>query len=114
MSGISLLNGSGLASNYSVPASAETTADITTVPLVSPIDSPVVTPPNAVAGATDYLAMFFEKFQTAVQVSEPSTLIVNRESEREFGSGSRGLGDKDRDKLRAKDNIVLEGETCKP
>jgi hypothetical protein len=103
VSGISLLNGTGLASNYSVPISADAFADITAVPVVA-----------AVAGATDYLAEFFEKFQVTVQNGEPSSFIANRESAREADSDSGGMDDKRRNKLRAKDNIVLEGETCKP
>jgi hypothetical protein len=67
-----------------------------------------------VAGATDYLAVFFEKFQVTVQNGEPSSFIANRESAREADSDSGDMDDKRRNKLRAKDNIVLEGETCKP
>ena len=110
VSGISLVNDTGLASNYSVPISADAFADITAVPVVAP----VVVEPLALDGATDYLAMFFEKFQIAAQNNEPSNLMANRESAGEAGSGSGSLDDKKRDKLRAKDNIVLEGETCKP
>jgi hypothetical protein len=122
VSGISLLNGTGLASNYSVPISADAFADITAVPVVAPVPdpdtnpggSPVVVAPPAVAGATDYLAVFFEKFQVTVQNGEPSSFIANRESAREADSDSGDMDDKRRNKLRAKDNIVLEGETCKP
>jgi filamentous hemagglutinin family protein len=105
VSGISLVDGSGLASNYTVVGSATTLASITGAsgaapPVVPPVTPVVPVVPNvpgfparSIGGTpNDFVVTFLEKFQVAVLDQD-----LKRDSPRE------ALAD-----------IVLEGEICRP
>lgn len=118
ISGITLADDTGLASNYSVLADAEAFADVTAVtpaviPVVIPVNGPTISP-SADAVTPDYLAMFVENFRSAMQGPQVNFTVPIAANSGGGGSGEMGVNAKDKDKLRGKDNIVLEGETCKP